>query len=212
MKCHVLRSNCYFGLALKVIRNLRQNGLRITLAKVNNKLRFAKKFKHLHKRVPYTKADLEAQRKEVFPRNIKISVLVPLYNTPEKFLREMIQSVLDQTYSNWELCLADGSDESHADVGFISREYAQNDVRILYKKLERNMGIAGNTNACIAMSTGDYIALFDHDDLLHPAALHDVMKEICENNADFVYTDEVYFRDTIENCFNPHFKPDYFFV
>lgn len=121
----------------------------------------------------------------------------------------MIQSVLDQTYSNWELCLADGSDESRADVGCISREYAQNDARILYKKLERNMGIAGNTNACIAMSTGDYIALFDHDDLLHPAALHDVMKEICEKNADFVYTDEVYFRDTIENCFNPHFKPDY---
>lgn len=209
MKCHVLRSNRYFGLALKVIRNLRQNGLRITLAKVNNKLRFAKKFKYLHKRTIYTKAELEAQRKEVFPRNIKISVLVPLYNTPEKFLREMIQSVLDQTYSNWELCLADGSDESHADVGFISREYAQNDVRILYKKLEQNMGIAGNTNACIGMSSGDYIALFDHDDLLHPAALHDVMKEICEENADFVYTDEVSFRDTIENCFNPHFKPDF---
>ena len=71
------------------------------------------------------------------------------------------------------------------------------------------MGISGNTNACIQMSTGDYIALFDHDDLLHPAALHDVIKEICEKNADFVYTDEISFQDTIENSFNPHFKPDY---
>ena len=92
----------------------------------------------------------EARRKEeentVFPRDIKISVLVPLYNTPEKFLREMIDSVRNQTYKNWELCLADGSDEKHADVGEVCRQYGEEDSRIRYQKIEKNLGISGNTN------------------------------------------------------------------
>ena len=198
----------YANLMLKVIRNLHRNGLRVTYAKVKNKLRFARMFKGTDVSA-YTKEQLEAQRREVFPKNIKISILVPLYNTPEKFLREMIESVQSQTYGKWELCLADGSDGEHTDVGRIALEYAEKDSRIRYEKLEKNLGISGNTNACIEMSTGDYIALFDHDDLLHPAALYDVMKAICEKDADFVYTDEVKFQDTIEKCFEPHFKPDF---
>ena len=204
-----LRFNRYTGLILKGIRSLRQYGIRVTWAKVKNKIRYARMFGRLHKRPLYTKAELEAQRKEVFPRSIKISILVPLYNTPEKFLREMIQSVLDQTYANWELCLADGSDAQHENVGQICLEYARKDHRICYQKLEKNMGISGNTNACIEMATGDYIALFDHDDLLHPAALHDVMKEICEKNADYIYTDENTFHDKPEDAYCPHFKPDF---
>lgn len=205
-----LRFNRYTGLILKGIRSLRQYGIRVTWAKVKNKIRYARMFGRLHKRPLYTKAELEAQRKEVFPRSIKISILVPLYNTPEKFLREMIQSVLDQTYANWELCLADGSDAQHENVGQICLEYARKDHRICYQKLEKNMGISGNTNACIEMATGDYIALFDHDDHLHPAALHDVMKEICEKNADFVYTDEATFESPgIKRIISVHHKPDY---
>lgn len=204
-----IKYNRYASMSLKVIKNILRNGLRATVAKVGNELRFANAFKKLSEMTLYTAEELNSQRREVFSKNIKISILVPLYNTPEKFLREMIQSVLDQTYRNWELCLADGSDATHNDVGRISMAYAQKDPRICYRKLEKNMGISGNTNACIEMSTGDYIALFDHDDLLHPAALHDVMKEICEKNADFLYTDEINFRHTREKCFNPHFKPDY---
>ena len=204
-----LRFNRYTGLILKALRSLRQNGILVTWGKVKNKLRYAKMLKRTKKRTLYTKAELKAQRKEVFPRDIKISILVPLYNTPEKFLREMIQSVLDQTYANWELCLADGSDAEHPDVERISMEYAKKDTRICYKKLEKNMGISGNTNACIDMATGEYIALFDHDDLLHPAALHDVMKEICEKNADFIYTDENTFRNTPKDAYCPHYKPDF---
>ena len=98
-----------------------------------------------------------------FPRQIKFSILVPLYNTPEDFLKEMIASVQAQTYSNWELCLADGSDDEHRQVGQIVAGFQQQDGRIQYRKLERNLGISGNTNACIEMASGDYIALFDHD-------------------------------------------------
>ena len=83
----------------------------------------------------------ERRREEetVFPREIKISVLVPLYNTPEKFLREMIESVQAQTYKNWELCLADGSDDKHQDVGEICLDYQKKDQRIVYKKIEKNL-------------------------------------------------------------------------
>ena len=124
----------------------------------------------------YSPEELAAQREYAFPKDIKISILVPLYNTPRQFLHEMIRSVLDQTYSNWELCLADGSDQKHGDVKAICKRYAASDSRIKYQKLEKNLGISENTNACIDMASGEYISLFDHDDLLHPSALFEVMK------------------------------------
>lgn len=157
---------------------------------------------------------ISAQRREQeenaqFPKDIKFSVLVPLYNTPEKFLKEMIESVEAQTYKNWELCLADGSDSEHSFVGEICKKYAGKDERIKYEKLEKNLGISENTNACIRMATGEYIALFDHDDLLHPSALYEVMRAICEHGADFIYTDENTFSEEPRDAYNPHFKPDF---
>lgn len=150
------------------------------------------------------------QKQEKFPKDITFSILVPLYNTPEKFLREMIDSVCQQTYEKWELCLADGSDADHAYVGQICRELSAKDKRIKYKKLEKNLGISENTNACLKMATGEYIALFDHDDLLHPCALYENMKVICEQDADYIYTDEVTFHgDSIDNMATMHFKPDF---
>ena len=156
-----------------------------------------------------TAEEWEQQHKEVFPRKIRFSILVPLYNTPEFFLREMIQSVQNQSYTDWELCLADGSDENHSYVGKICKKAARKDKRIRYQKLKENTGISGNTNACIDMAKGDYIALFDHDDYLHPSALFEVMRTICETGADFVYTDENTFHETPPDAFNPHFKPDF---
>ncbi len=150
-----------------------------------------------------------AEESAEFSKNIKFSVLVPLYNTPEKFLKAMIESVQAQTYKNWELCLADGSDEKHAFVGDICKKYAESDKRIKYEKLEKNLGISENTNACIRMATGEYIALFDHDDLLHPSALYEVMKVICDHGADYIYTDENTFSEEPHDAYNPHFKPDF---
>ena len=151
------------------------------------------------------------QGKEVFARKVKFSILMPLYNTPEKFLRQAIDSVRAQTYINWELCMADGSDGQHTDVGLICKEYAEKDSRILYRRLPKNEGISGNTNACLAMSSGDYIALFDHDDVLHPSALYEYMKVICDKGADYIYCDEATFKGkkTIDHMITLHFKPDY---
>ena len=155
--------------------------------------------------------EAKRQRETKFRRNIRFSILVPLYNTPEKFLRQAIDSVQAQTYGNWQLCLADGSDAEHGDVERICREYADKDSRIYYRKLAGNEGISGNTNACLSMASGDYIALFDHDDVLHPSVLYEYMKVICDRNADYIYCDEATFKGnkTIDDMITLHFKPDF---
>lgn len=166
-----------------------------------------------------TPEEAKSQRMQQFQRMVKISILVPLYNTPENFLREMIDSVMNQTYENWELCLADGSDEAHAYVGEVVREYQRHlpadkntgrGPSIQYKKLKKNEGISGNTNQCLMLSTGEYIGLFDHDDILHPCALYEYVKVINEKKADYIYCDETTFKSgDINKMITLHFKPDY---
>lgn len=155
-------------------------------------------------------AEREKEETTVFPKDVTFSILVPLYNTPERFLREMIESVTAQTYGKWELCLADGSDDAHDFVGRICQEYRQKDSRIKYQKLAKNEGISGNTNECYKMATGNYIALFDHDDLLHPCVLFAYMQAICEKDADYIYCDEATFKgNSINHMITLHFKPDF---
>ncbi len=172
-----------------------------------------------------TPQEAKAQREQRFKRMVKISILVPLYNTPENFLREMIDSVMNQTYENWELCLADGSDGDHAYVGEVVKEYqgrlempakvragGQTDAgpSVRYKKLVKNEGISGNTNQCLTLATGEYIGLFDHDDILHPCALYEYVKVINEKDADYIYCDETTFKSgDINRMITLHFKPDY---
>ncbi len=155
-------------------------------------------------------AERKKEETTVFSKDVTFSILVPLYNTPEHFLREMIESVTAQTYGKWELCLADGSDDAHAFVGRICQEYRQKDSRIKYQKLAKNEGISGNTNECYKMATGNYIALFDHDDLLHPCVLFAYMQAICEKDADYIYCDEATFKgNSINHMITLHFKPDF---
>ena len=152
----------------------------------------------------------ERERNTRFERMVKISILVPLYNTPLEFLREMIDSVRMQTYENWELCLADGSDDAHKNVEQMVREYQQSDDRICYQKLQKNEGISGNTNECLKMATGEYIGLFDHDDILHPSVLYEYVKAINEQDADYIYCDETTYKSgDINKMLTMHFKPDY---
>lgn len=149
-----------------------------------------------------------AEEGTVFSKKPLFSILVPLYNTPENMLKEMIDSVIWQTYSNWELCLADGSDTSHGYVENVVKGY--NDLRIKYMRLEKNEGISGNTNQCLKLATGDYIGLFDHDDILHPSALYEYAKVIEEKDADYIYCDETTFKSgNIDHMLTMHFKPDY---
>ena len=152
-----------------------------------------------------TEKELEAQRKKGVPGGPLISVIVPAYRTPPVFLKQLIQSLQDQTYENWELCLADASGDDE-----VVRETlkAFGDPRIRYKKLESNAGIAENTNEAAAMAGGSYLAFMDHDDLIAPQALYRAAEAAAEG-ADFIYTDEDKVTYDLKKHLQPHFKPDF---
>lgn len=194
----------------KGIRYLRHFGMKEFLVRLSDRLE--------PEEVPYgpwfeahraSQEELEKQRKRRFDHPIKISIAVPLYRTPEKFLREMVESVQQQTYPYWELCLADGSPED-AKLRSVIEQYAREDDRIQVKVLEKNLGIAGNTNAALEMATGEYIGLLDHDDLLAPNALYEIALAV-EREAwpDLIYTDEDKISQDGTEHFQPNLKPDY---
>lgn len=153
-----------------------------------------------------TLEELDEQRKTKFEYEPKISVIVPMYNTKEKYLKELIDSLIEQTYVNWELCLADGSDSK--------RDYVDNlvtkDERIKYKFLNANKGISENSNEALKLATGEYMALLDHDDILPIFSLYEIVKVINKNKeAEFIYTDEDKIFEDKENRLGPHFKQDF---
>ena len=166
---------------------------------------------------PYTKwypehmaleSELEQQRKTTFAYAPLISIVIPLYNTPIPYLKELLDSVQAQTYPNFQLCLADGSDNSR--TGDYIRENYGTDKRIQYKLLENNAGISENTNEAIKMATGEFIMFSDHDDTLAPNALFEIVKEMNEHpGTDVVYTDEDKVTMDGKRYFDPHFKPDF---
>ncbi len=154
-------------------------------------------------------AALEKQRNHKFSKTPLISIAVPAYKTPGVFLRQMIRSVQDQTYGNWELCIANGSPEDE-EMKKILRECAREDSRIRYKNLKENLGIAGNTNEAFAMAGGEFVGLLDHDDLLAPNALYEAVKAVNKNpQADVIYTDEDKVTTDLSEHFQPHLKPDF---
>ena len=175
---------------------------------------FGKKARYLP-----AKKVLEAQRAEMTGKTAAdcglptISILTPLYNTPEKYLREFLDSFVNQTAPNGQLCLADASDAQHGDVQRIVEEYQAKNQRIVYKKIE-NKGIAANTNAAAQLATGEYLALADHDDILAPHALYTMGKAVLQLRQQgepdgFVYSDEALFSKSIRRPIAAHFKPDY---
>lgn len=150
--------------------------------------------------------ELEEQRKTKFAIEPKISIIIPMYNTPKKFFNELVDSLIGQTYKNWELCLADGSPEQNEEL----KEIYEKDDRIKYKYIGENKGIAGNTNEALKLVTGDYIALLDHDDLLPIFSLYEIVKCINENpDAEFIYTDEDKFEEIDGKRYDPYFKSDF---
>lgn len=155
-----------------------------------------------------TPEELNKQRLYKFSYEPKFSIIVPTFNTPIKFLREMIDSVKEQTYSNWELCIADGSG-GNKELEAVLEEYSKADDRIKYKILEKNYGIAGNTNGALELATGEYIGLFDHDDLLTPNCLYEVAKALQDEEYDILYTDEDKVNTDLTEYMDPNFKPDW---
>ncbi len=154
-------------------------------------------------------AVLQKQRKVKFSQRPLISIVVPAYRTPVVFLRQMIDSLLLQTYSNWELCIANGSPEDE-EMQKVLIEYAEKDSRIRFQNLEENLGIAENTNAAFGMAEGEFVGLLDHDDLLAPNALYEVVCALEKApEADVVYTDEDKVTTDLKEHFQPHLKPDF---
>ena len=164
-----------------------------------------KKWFAIHK---VTQEELDNQKKAKFDYEPKISIIVPTYNTPVKYLEEMIQSVIDQSYSNWQLCIADGSC-GNAKLEKVLEEYHNKDSRIIYKLLDSNKGIAGNTNAALELADGEITGLLDHDDTLEPDALYEVVKAFQDKLVDAVYTDEDKILGPDWINVDPNFKPDY---
>ena len=152
---------------------------------------------------------LTAERQNKLNTNMRLSILTPVYNTDEGMLKCVIESVLNQTYPDVELCIADASDDAHSYVGDVCMDYARRDNRVKYHKLDENMGIADNTNRCMELATGEYIGLLDHDDILHPSAAYKVIKAFAKQEAEFVYTDEACFEGEYTNILSTNLKPDY---
>lgn len=156
-----------------------------------------------------TAEELQRQRQEIFAVTPKLSVVIPAYQTPERFLKEMIDSILSQTYENWEVCVANGGRTGDR-VDKVMSAYAKADPRLRFVNLNDNLGISENTNAAIAMADGDYIVLADHDDTIPPHAFYEVVKAVNEAPAtDVLYSDEDKLDMDGGALFDPHFKPDF---
>lgn len=196
----------------KTLRYWKNYGLKNTIKKVCQKLsgqRDYGNYEDFLKKYGVKEEELARQRQEVFENGPCFSIAVPLYQTKEKYLREMIESVQAQTYTNWELCLADGSGREHS-LQPVAGEYIAKDKRIKYCLLDSNEGIAGNTNEALKMAEGDFVVLTDHDDLLSPEALYQCAKAVQkEPQTDVIYSDEDKVDMSGKKFFEPHFKSDY---
>lgn len=194
----------------KGFRYLKHYGLREFLVRLSERME--------PEEVPYgpwfekhkaSREQLEKQRARKWDRTPLLSIVVPAYRTPEEFLEQMMDSLLAQSYENWELCIANGSPEDDR-MQKVLREYTKKDSRIRVKNLEENLGIAGNTNAALAMASGEFVGLLDHDDLLAPNALYEVADRIvADEQTDVLYTDEDKATTDLKEHFQPHFKPDF---
>lgn len=196
----------------KTLRYWKNYGLKNTIKKVCQKLsgqRDYGNYEDFLKKYGVKEEELARQRQEVFENGPCFSIAVPLYQTKEKYLREMIESVQAQTYTNWELCLADGSGREYS-LQPVVGEYIAKDKRIKYCLLDSNEGIAGNTNEALKMADGDFVVLTDHDDLLSPEALYQCAKAVQkEPQTDVIYSDEDKVDMSGKKFFEPHFKSDY---
>lgn len=156
-----------------------------------------------------TEETLEIQRKQKFDYSPLISIAVPAYHTPVEFLRQMIESLIFQTYSNWELCIVNASPDNE-EMQKVLAEYSAGDSRVRFCNLKENLGIAENTNRAFAMTKGEFVGLLDHDDLLAPNALYEIVKILQDHpQADALYTDEDKVTTELDEHFQPHLKPDF---
>lgn len=186
---------------------LKENGIKETVYKILFGMQEEFDYDAWFRRNRILDEELERQKKIVFSYAPKISILVPTFNTPKDLLIEMIESVRNQSYTNWQLCIADGSDQE--ETKNIIKEYVSKDNRITVSWLDKNYGISGNTNKALELADGEYTALFDHDDVLELNALYEVVSSLQEVHHDIVYTDEDKLNGKTLQYEDPNFKSDY---
>ena len=190
----------------------KENGLKALIIKSRHKLQGIDNdydYGEWYELTRPTEEELERQRKEKFPVEPLFSIVIPAFQTPEKYLKEMLDSILAQTYGKWEVCIADGSPKGKS-LEKILKRYSEKDSRIHYRILGENLGISGNTNAAMDMARGDYIVLADHDDTLTPDALYELAKAVNKDqDNDVIYSDEDKLDMDGGALFEPHFKPDF---
>lgn len=202
----------------KTLRWLKSYGIKVTLQRIlaeftHNPLVISKvgsvDYETWRKKYEPTNEDIGEMRKCSFEYNPKFSIVIPLYATKISFLKELLDSFENQIYSNWELCLADGTG-IHSPLETVVKEYIDKDKRIKYQMLSDNKGISENTNAAIQMATGEYIVLADHDDIVPINALFECVKVLNEDKTiDVIYSDEDKVDMEGKKFFDPHFKSDY---
>ncbi len=186
----------------------RNYGIINTIRKIRETRSGFDQYDEFLKRHQMTEEELECQRKAEWAYLPKISVLVPVYNVLDKHLIPCIESVLHQTYSNWELCMADDC-STWENVRETLRRYEDHpQVRIVYRS--ENGHISRSTNSALESATGEFIAFLDCDDVLTPDALYEVAKRLNENpELDFIYSDEDKTDDDGVKFYMPHFKSDW---
>ena len=190
----------------------KEHGLRALVVKSKHKLQGIDndyEYGEWYELTKPSEEELQRQRETPLPDRPLLSIAIPVYKTPPRYLREMLDSILAQTYENWEVCIADGSPAGES-LEKVLKEYAGKDARFRYEILGKNLGIAGNTNAAIAMAKGDYLILADHDDTLPSHALYEVAKAAGERpDCQVIYSDEDKLDMDGKALFDPHFKPDF---
>lgn len=156
-----------------------------------------------------SREELDRQRREQFVYAPLISVVVPLYKTPEKYLEKLVESVQNQTYANWELCLSDGSGQP-SPIDKYLRKLEKQESRVRVVRNDAPLKISENTNAALNAAEGEYIAFADHDDLLSEDALYECVKVLQEKpDTELIYSDEDKVSMNGKHYFQPHFKSDY---
>ncbi|MBR5422293.1 MAG: glycosyltransferase [Lachnospiraceae bacterium] len=194
------------GSIQQIIRYWKRNGFAETLLAIRERLWEKRRFRYDY--LPPAQEELQKQRDVNFERRIRFSIIVPAYETAEVFLQDLILSVVEQSYTDWELIIADASESRR--VEYVVKSFQEQYEGIRYEKLEKNEGISGNTNRALELAEGDYIALLDHDDLLTPDALFLIREEIDRSDEPvLVYTDEDKTDTHLEHYFCPHRKKDF---
>ena len=190
----------------------KENGLKALIVKSKHKIQGLDNdydYGEWYELTKPTEEELKAQKEAVFDYMPKLSIVIPVFKTPERYLKEMLDSILAQTYTNWEVCIADGSPRGES-VERVLKRYAQRDQRFKYVILGENKGISGNTNAAMDMATGDFVVLADHDDVITENALYECVKAInLDPENDVIYSDEDKLDMDGGALFDPHFKPDF---